>query len=72
MVWVVMWYQTVILVSLIKGFRVWEAGQHVSMLSVRVFTTEKLMPWRDTLELSAELRTLTVSIRKDAAPKESK
>lgn len=67
-----MWYQTVIVVSLIKGLTAWEAGQHVSMLSVKVLTTEKLIPCRDTLELSAELRSLTVSIRKDVAPEESK
>lgn len=59
------------MVSLRTGLGVWEAGQHVSMFSVSVLTTDKLTPSRDTLELSAELRTPTVSIRKDTAPKEN-
>lgn len=64
----VTWYQTVIEVSLSMGSRVWEAGQHASMFSVRVFTRDKLISCRDTLELSAELRMLTVSMRRDTAP----
>lgn len=38
------------------------------MFSVTVLITDKLTPCRDTLELSAEVRTLTVSIRRDTAP----
>lgn len=66
---VVTWQEMVIKVNLRTGPRVWEAGQHVSMFSVRVFTRDKLIPRRDTLALSAELRTLTVSIRRETAPK---
>lgn len=50
------------------GLGVWEAGQHVSILSAITLTTDKLTPPRDTAELSAELKTLTVSVRKDIAP----
>lgn len=38
------------------------------MFSVTDLITDKLTPSRDTLELSAEVRTLTVSIRRATAP----
>jgi len=68
---VVIWYQMVIVVSWRTGLGVWDAGQHVSMFSVTVLRVHKLNPCKDTLELSAELRTLTVSILKATAPKEN-
>lgn len=60
------------MVSLSTGLGVWQAGQHDSMFSVRVLIVDKLTPCRDTVELSAELRTLIVSIRRDTAPKGDK
>lgn len=50
------------------GLGVWLAGLHDSMLSVRLLMVDRLTPRRDTDELSAELRTPMVSIRRDTAP----
>lgn len=55
-------------VSLSTGLGVWLAGLHDSMLSVRLLMVDRLTPRSDTEELSAELSTPMVSIRKETAP----